>query len=108
MNQNNRKMPQTNSLIDIASTSPALNWRSDDYPNRFNNKVPRKVKATKVVRPAFPCMALVEGSKEPVMCFKDHVYYAWVNSYGAVSAILPSGDKLGLRPSEFEVVEWVN
>lgn len=89
----------------VADTSPALEWRSDDYPNRFKNRVPLKVKAVKTVRPAFPCMALAEGSKEPAICLRNQVYFAWVNSYGAVSAILPSGDMIGLLPSEFEVVE---
>lgn len=100
------KIRKTPVLEDIAATSPALEWRSDDYPCRFKNKVPLKVRTVKAVSPDFPCLALAEVSKTPSMCFKDHLYFVRVNSYGAVSAILPSGDKLGLLPNEFEVVEW--
>jgi len=72
----------------------------------FNGKVPLKVKTIKNVYSNVPGYADRIGAKEPIVCLKDHTYYAWVNSYGAVSAILPTGIKLGLYPSEFEVVEW--
>jgi hypothetical protein len=37
---------------------------------------------------------------------KGEEYDAWVNRNGAVSAILPNGELLGLKPDEFEVTEW--
>jgi hypothetical protein len=36
----------------------------------------------------------------------DQEYEVWVNAHGAVAAILPSGELLGLKPYEFEVIEW--
>jgi hypothetical protein len=33
-------------------------------------------------------------------------YMAWTNSHGAVAAILDDGRKLGVKPDEFEVVEF--
>ena len=38
------------------------------------------------------------------------IYDAYSNPYGAISAILPNGEKLGLKPGEFEFTEapeWV-
>lgn len=51
--------------------------------------------------------ALKEQSKKKgLLCIQGNEYYVWVNSYGAVSAILPNGEQLGLKPDEFEVIEW--
>lgn len=35
------------------------------------------------------------------------IYFAWTNAHGALSAVLPGGN-LGLKPDEFEVVEWAD
>jgi hypothetical protein len=40
-----------------------------------------------------------------LVAFRHHDYDAWVNQHGAVAAIL-SGGELGLKPDEFEVIEW--
>lgn len=92
--------------IQIAQTSPALSWMSDrkkfPYPGHFNKKVPLKVRMNKTI---VPCIIF---RKEQINMKAEHgnEYYAWVNSYGAVSAILPNGEKLGLKPGEFEVIEF--
>ncbi|MBS0661365.1 MAG: Mov34/MPN/PAD-1 family protein [Verrucomicrobia bacterium] len=36
----------------------------------------------------------------------DTVYTVWTNSHGAVDAICGNGELLGLRPAEFEVINW--
>lgn len=84
-------------------TSPALQWQSEYYPARYRGRVPLKVRVAKDVPPD-----LTEFNKELkcLICFKDNEYYVRVNSHGAVSAILPNGERLGLRPSEFDVIEW--
>jgi hypothetical protein len=92
-------------LRKIADTSPALGWQSDKpgefaYPANFRGRVPLKVKLAVRVLPDLPFVPAGTVAE------KDHEYYVWVNSYGAVSAILPNGEKLGLRPEEFDVVEW--
>lgn len=33
-------------------------------------------------------------------------YEARCNQFGAVSVMTPSGDLLGIKPDEFDVVEW--
>ncbi|HRH44030.1 MAG TPA: hypothetical protein PKY82_20535 [Pyrinomonadaceae bacterium] len=91
--------------LEIAKTSPALNWQSDRrgscaYPANFRGRVPLKVKLATTVYPDVPFVP------SDTVAQKDCEYYVWVNSYGAVSAILPNGETLGLRPSEFNVVEW--
>jgi hypothetical protein len=106
------QMPQ-NPLLAAALSSPALQWQSDrggrnNYPANYRGRVPLKVKVAKKVEPDLPWLKKELGVKDDTVCQKDNEYYVWVNSYGAVSAILPNGEKLGLLPSEFDVIEWHN
>ncbi len=98
-------------LIAVALTSPALKWKSDrggrnDYPSNYRGKVPLKVRVSKNVTPDLPFYAKELGVKDDSVCLRDNEYYVWVNSYGAVSAILPNGEQLGLLPCEFDVISW--
>jgi len=98
-------------LLIVALTSPALKYQSEEhgrhgYPANFRGKVPLKVKVAKTVTPDLMEFKKELRIKEDTICLKDNEYYVWVNSYGAVSAILPNGEKLGLLPSEFDVTEW--
>lgn len=91
-----------------AKTSPALKWRSDKpgkahYPWNWRDKVPLKVKMAKTVVPDF---AEIIKPSEGTIVLDDWEYFVWVNSYGAVSAILENGEMLGLYPAEFNVTEW--
>lgn len=101
-----------NTMLAAALTSPALQWKSNRkgraaYPANFRGRVPLKVKVAKNVTPDLMIFKKELGIiKDDTICIKDQDYYVWVNSYGAVSAILPNGEKLGLLPSEFDVVEW--
>ena len=109
--ENNENPPIANVLLTAALTSPALEWQSNrggrnNYPANFRGKVPLKVKVAKKVEPDFAWLKKDLGEKEGTVCQKDNEYYVWVNSYGAVSAILPNGERLGLLPSEFDVTEW--
>lgn len=95
-----------NKLLQIAMLSPALKWRSIQkgkaaYPERFEGKVPLKVKVRRNVYPDLPF-----GNKEGTECIEGQEYYVWVNNLGAVAAILPNGEQLGLKPNEFDVTEY--
>ncbi len=79
--------------------SPALRFQSDYYPSAWHRKVPKKVKMTKTVRSDLPIPPFLSA---PV----DHEYFVWVNSHGAISAIFEDGKQLGLKPCEFEIIEW--
>lgn len=108
---NNEPPAIGNVLLAAALTSPALQWQSDrggrmDYPARFRGRVPLKVVVAKNVTPDLMEFKKELGIKDDTICLKDNEYYVWVNSYGAVSAILPNGERLGLLPSEFDVAEW--
>lgn len=108
---NNENPAIGNVLLAAALTSPALKWQSDrggrmDYPARFRGRVPLKVVVAKNVTPDLMEFKKELGIKDDTICLKDNEYYVWVNSYGAVSAILPNGERLGLLPSEFDVTEW--
>ena len=105
------KPQEQNTMLATALTSPALEWQSDrvgrnSYPANFRGRVPLKVKVAKKVEPDFPWLKNKLLVKSDTVCQKDNEYYVWVNSYGAVSAILPNGNKLGLLPSEFDVTVW--
>ena len=94
-----------------ALTSPALKWQSDkggrsNYPANFRGRVPLKVKMAKTVQSDLMEFKKELEIKDDTVALMDNEHYVWVNSYGAVSAILPNGQKLGLLPSEFDVVEW--
>lgn len=95
-----------------AKTSPALNYQHkgkprESYPANYFGKVPLKVKMATEVKPD-PIFLLGEalGIEPDRICLKEGEYFVWVNSYGAVSSILPNGNTLGLLPSEFVVTEW--
>lgn len=101
----NRKM------IAVALESPALQYQSTEkrrfaYPARYRGRVPLKVKMARKVIPDLMEFKEILGIKDDTVALLDNEYYVWVNSYGAVTAILPNGERLGLLPSEFDVVEW--
>lgn len=92
----------------IAKTSPALVRQSTEqgkfaYPIRFNGQVPLKVKMIHTVTSDLP---MIFPDSADMICVAGNEYYVWVNSYGAVSAILDGERKLGLKPNEFEVTEY--
>ena len=93
------------SRISTPADSPALKHRSEIYPDRYGDRVPLRVRLTKTVTadvmPYPLCLtqehlAFVVGQEVPV----------WVNSHGAVAGIDAHGRCLGLRPDEFEVVQY--
>jgi hypothetical protein len=95
-------------ILQIARTSPALKWQSDRpgrsaYPANYRGRVPLKVRLAKTVEPDLKgIVPTVPGT----IAMQESEYFVWVNSYGAVTAILPNGERLGLLPSEFDVTEW--
>jgi hypothetical protein len=112
LSENNTKAPLTDEqMYEVALTSPALKWQSNRkgrsaYPANYRGKVPLKVKLAKTVKPDLMEFAPILGITKDTIALKDNEYYVWVNSYGAVSAILKNGKHLGLIPSEFDVVAW--
>lgn len=91
----------------IVMSSPALLVRHDSndrfaYPANFRGRVPLKVRLAKTVTSDLP--AFMPGAK--VKAEKDSEQYVWVNKHGAVSAVFEDGEKLGLLPQEFDVIEW--
>lgn len=98
-------------MLNIALTSPALKHQSNEpgrscYPANFRGRVPLKVKLAKTVAPDLLEYAPILDIKADTVALKDQEYYVWVNSQGAVLAILENGEKLGLLPSEFDVIDW--
>lgn len=93
-----------------ALKSPALQWQSNkrkyNYPSKYHGLVPLKVMAVQDVKSDLSELSHILGIKENTIALKDNEYYVWVNSYGAVAAILPNGEKLGLKPDEFIVTAF--
>lgn len=78
---------------------PALREKSKSYPKRFGGRTPKTIRMLQTVRPDMPfskCAPALAGQEYP----------AWTNSHGAVCAISPDGERLGVKPAEFEIVEW--
>lgn len=85
---------------------PALHAKGEGYP--FGDKVPAKVRMLRTVTAdPMPCIgfAFLKGRMPPVAMI-DQVLPCWTNKYGAVAVVLPDGEKLGVKPHEFEVAEW--
>jgi len=84
---------------------PALQLRDPKhYPKRYGDRVPATIRAV-----GSRGSDIAGLTKEPALRVENgEIYGAWTNSYGAVCAVSPEGLKLGLRPSEFDVVTfWV-
>lgn len=96
--------------MEQALESPALKRRSTRtvkfaYPPLWNDRVPLKARMRETVPSD---LAFMKDPENALSCIHGEEYYVWVNSYGAVSAILENGERLGLEPGEFEVTEWHN
>lgn len=85
--------------------SPALTHQSDHYPARFTRRVPLRVKLLKTVT-ADPMPYPLCLDQESLALVVGQEVDVWVNSHGAVSACMPEGKNLGLKPDEFEVIAW--
>lgn len=82
-------------------TNPALTDQSDSYPKAWGGKVPLRVRMLQTVRPDI----LLYRQDLSMFCKYGEEYEVITNRNGAVSAIV-SGSLLGLRPHEFEIIEW--
>lgn len=86
---------------------PAMHKRSNSYP--FGERVPRTVQMLKTVTPdPMPGIGLAYIKGSVPIASAGQSYHEWTNSHGAVSAVMPDGERLGLRPAEFEVDTWNN
>lgn len=72
------------------------------YPAKYNGKVPLKVKMNFDVKSDLPGLM----GRAVITAYGGQEYFVWVNQLGAVSALLPGLEQLGLKPNEFEVVEY--
>lgn len=90
-------------ILDIVMSSPALKELSEIYPPNRRGKVPLKIKMACTVKSGLPIFI---QPKQDMVAYKDQEYFVWCNSHGAMSAILPNGEKLGIKTSECEIIEW--
>ncbi|CRM19804.1 hypothetical protein [Pseudomonas sp. 31 R 17] len=82
-----------------------MHKRSNSYP--FGERVPRTVRMLKTVTPdPMPGIGLacIKGSVPITLAGQS--YHVWTKSHGAISAVMPDGERLGLRPADFEVDTW--
>lgn len=84
---------------------PALHHRAKGYP--FGERVPRTVRMVKTVT-ADPMPVIGYSYIEGVVptAVISQTFRVWTNSNGAVAAVMPDGQRLGLKPGEFEVSSW--
>ena len=95
--------PNANMVLAEAFKSPALKSLSEIYPANRYGKVPLKIRMACTVTSDLPFFI---QPKPNMIAYKDEEYFVWCNSHGAMSAILPNGEKLGIKPSECEIIEW--
>jgi hypothetical protein len=90
----------TDKQQEVVMSSPALKERAKDYPKHWRGQVPALVDMLTTVQSELPpCL----GARQAI---EGETYPVWVNSHGAVSAVFPDGNKLGLKPTEFVVVKF--
>lgn len=84
----------------------ALAYKSQHYPKDWNGRVPKRVRMLDTVSPDTPFRLANLGivARSPKV-YSGQVVDVTVNSHGAVSATT-NDVKLGLKPAEFEVVDW--
>ena len=75
----------------------ALNYYQSGLENKRPDFVPARIRLPARVRGDFPFQATVAIAG-------DHVCKC--NQYGAVSVVATNGTILGIKPKEFEVLEW--
>lgn len=89
----------------IPQDSPALQRQSDAWPTgAFGSRVPKRIKVTKTVH-ADILYAFLTPAVIPT-AHAGTIYPVYVNTHGAVAAILPDGTRLGVKFQEFEVIEF--
>lgn len=86
-------------------TSPALALKSKHWPKRYGDRVPLLIKMNMTVRPDFICL-MAEPKRKTNILNEGELYHTTVNSHGAVCGICDDGQTLGVKPDEFEVIEW--
>lgn len=84
---------------------PALHSQSSDYPARFMERVPKTIQMRRSVQADEPMRSL-DPEWRDVIAEHGMLYPAYTNSHGAVSAIMDNGQKLGVKPDEFEITQW--
>lgn len=80
--------------------SLALKVKSEHYPASWHGKVPSRIRMDKSVTSDLPYTA------KRVCAVVGQEYDAYVNSHGALCAILGDRELLGLKPYEFTVIAW--
>ena len=86
--------------------SAAIKAQSKNYPARFQGRVPVRIKMRMTVRPDDLCYLIPGYVKAGTVLCQNEVYEATTNSHGAVSGICANGFVLGVKPDEFDVVDW--
>lgn len=82
-------------------SSPALKEQSEYYPAHWKGMVPLRVGMLRTVLSELPlCLGPLLKAKA------EETFPVWVNSHGAVSAVFSDGQRLGLKPMEFVVIEF--
>lgn len=74
------------------------------YPARYDKKIPLRVRMTTTVVSEMPFF--IQQKTDCPVAIHGNEFYVKVNSYGAVTAIFDDGRMLGLKPGEFEIIEY--
>lgn len=67
----------------------------------WGDKLPKRVEMLSTVRTDLPFV-----TKKNLIAHEGQVYDVKMNVFGAVFIDYPDGSYLGLKPGEFDVVEW--
>lgn len=78
--------------------SPAIVYQfPGKYPEHWNGRIPLKVEILHTLKVYTADMGQIK---------KGQWYYAWVNSFGEVAAIMPDTTNVPLQNDDFVVIEW--
>lgn len=93
-------------IKNIINRAGALTFQHpNNYPKKYEGRVPLKIRMLKTVTSDIPFF-FTEAKMRAPDAIEGQEYYVHVNSHGAVTVIFENGTTLGVRPKEFEVIEW--
>ena len=86
--------------------SSALSWRDSSYPACYRGRVPWKIRVLKEIKSDIPAIWAIKPNDPATVLHSGDIVECRVNMYGAVAGIRANGELLGLKPGEFEVIQF--
>jgi hypothetical protein len=92
-------------LRDWIENMAALETPNNSLPPEWNGRIPQTVRLRETVRPDF-IGPITNRECARMVAYSGSVWPCRCNPHGAVAIVFPSGELLGVKPGEFDVIDW--